>query len=141
MYSWFDTLEGGALLMNINISSTINRKVSGRVVCVLLSVLCAKGGGGIILIYSLYDMHIIFSYNFVLILSGLKYSAGLVPFIVHPVNNIFIYMHVYTFCRIFHFRNFAQPPSSRPSCCISHKLSPRELNFCVPCVINVHEKY
>ena len=50
-------------------------------------------------------------------------------------------MHVYTFCRIFHFQNFAQPPSSRPSCCTSHKLSPRELNFCVPCVLNVHEKY
>ena len=69
------------------------------------------------------------------------YSVGLMPFIVHPVINISIYMHVCTFCRIFHFRNFDQPPSSRPSCCTSHKLSLIELNFCVPCVINVHEKY
>ena len=69
------------------------------------------------------------------------YSVGLVPFIVHPVINIYIYMHIYTFCRIFHFQNFAQPPSSRPSCCTSHKLVPIELIFCVPCVINVHEKY
>ena len=53
-------------------------------------------------------MPIIFSYNFVLILSGLKYSAGLVPFIVHPVINTNIYMHVYNFYRIFHFRNFSQ---------------------------------
>ena len=99
------------------------------------------GVGDYFHIHSLYDIHIIFSYNFVLVLSGLEYSAGLVPFIVHPVIIISIYMHVYTFCRIFHFRNFAQPPSSRPSCCTFHKLSPRELNFCVQCVINVHEKY
>ena len=89
-----------------------------------------KGGGGDYFhIYRVYDIHIIFSYNFILILSGLKYSVGLVPFIVHPVINIRLYMHVYTFCRIFHFRDFVQPPSSRPSCCTYHKLSPRELNF------------
>ena len=31
----------------------------------------------------------------------MKYSAGLVPFIVHPVINIYIYMHVYTFSEYF----------------------------------------
>ena len=98
--------------MNMHILSPINRKVSRWVVGVLLSVLCTKGGGDYFHIYSLYNIQIIFSYNFVLILSGMKYSAGLVPFIVHPVINIYIYMHVYTFCRIFHSRNFAQPPSS-----------------------------
>ena len=75
--------------MNIHILSSINRKVSRWVVDVSLIVLCAKGeGGDYFHIYSLLDIHIIFSYNFVLILSGLKYSAGLVPFIVHPVINI-----------------------------------------------------
>ena len=105
MYSWFDTIEGGALLMNMHILSSINRKVSRWVVGVSLRVLCAKGGGGgdYFRIYSLCDIYIIFLYNFVLILSGLKYSAELVPFIVHPVINIYIYMNVYTFCRIFHF--------------------------------------
>ena len=128
--------------MNTHILSLISRKVSRWVVGVLLSVLCAKGGeGDYFHIYSLYGIHIIFLYNFVLILSGLKYSAGLVPFIVHPVINICMYMHVYTFCRIFYFRNFSQPPSSQPTCCTSHKLSPRELIFCIPCVINVQEKY
>ena len=100
-----------------------------------------KRGGGYSHIYSLYNKHIIFSYNFVLILSGLKYSAGLVPFILHPLINIWIYMHVYTFCRIFHFQNFAQPASLQPSCCTFPKLSLRELNFCVPCVNIVHKKY
>ena len=104
--------RGGALLMNTHILSLINQKVSRWVVGVLL-----------------------------IVLSGLKYSAGLVPFIVHPVINIYIYMHVYTFFRIFYFRNFSQPPSLRPSCCTSHKFSPRELNFCLPCFINVHEEY
>ena len=140
-YCTVGLIRGGALLMNMHTLSSINRKVSRWVVGVLLSALCAKGGGGYFHIYSLYDIDIIFSYNFVLILSGLKYSAGLVPFIMHPVINIFIYINVYTFCRIFHFRNFAQPPSSRPSFCTSHKLSPRELNFCVPCVIIVHDNY
>ena len=128
--------------MNIHILSSINRKLSRWLVGVLLSILCAKGRGvEYFHVYSLYDIHVIFSYNFVLILSGLKYSTGLVPFIVHPVINIYIYIHVYTFGRIFHFRNFAQPPSSRPGCCTPHKLSPRELIFCVLCVINVHKKY
>ena len=89
--------------MNMHILSPINRKVSRWVVGVLLSVLCVKGGGGgdYFRIYSLYDIHIIFSYDFVLILSGLKYSAGLVPFIVHHVINIYIYMYVYTFAEYF----------------------------------------
>ena len=78
--------------MNMHILSSVNLKVSRWVVDVSLSVLCAKGGGGDYFhIYSLYDIYNIFSYNFVRILSGLKYSAGLVPFIMHPAINIYIY--------------------------------------------------
>ena len=62
--------------MNMHILSTINRKVSRWVVGVSLSVLCAKQGGVIIFhLYSLYDIHIIFFYNVLLILSWLKYSV------------------------------------------------------------------
>ena len=59
--------------MNMHILSTINQKVSRWLVGVSLSVLCAKGGrGDYFHIYSVYNIDIIFSYNFVLILSGLN---------------------------------------------------------------------
>ena len=37
-------------------------------------------------------MHTIFVYNVVRILSGLKYYVELVPFIAHPINNIYTIM-------------------------------------------------
>ena len=88
--------------MNMDILISINRKVSRSVVGVSLSVLYAKRRGGYFLhIYSLCDIHMIFSYNLVWILIRLKYSSGLVPFIVNHVIHIFVYMHVNTFWRIF----------------------------------------
>ena len=75
----------------MNILNALNQKVSHYGAGVLLSVLCAKRGGNLN-IYILNYMHTIFSYNYVWILSGLKYYVGLVPFIADPVNNVYIRM-------------------------------------------------
>ena len=63
-------------------------------------------------------MNTICLYNFVLILRGLKYFAALVPIIAEAVINIYLYLYLDTFRRIFIFRSFAYVFSMLTVCSI-----------------------